>query len=137
MCTQKTIDRIDSGKYIAVPKWEHWIKLWTPIVAIIIFVVGIIRWYDDAETRMFDSRQQKYEVLSELHYDTENILKPQEKAEILSHVHNKDLHMSKKVKDTEYVPRKELVQMNKNLNNQIKSIKSDVTWIKQYLIKQK
>lgn len=137
MCDQKTIDRINSGKYVAVPKWEHWIKLWTPIVAIVIFIVSIIQWYDNAEGRMFDSQQQKYEVLNELHYDSANLLKPKEKAEIMNHIHNKDLHMSKKIKDREYVPRKELTEMNKNLSNQVTSIKADVAWIKQYLINQK
>lgn len=137
MCDQKTIDRIDSGKYVAVPKWEHWLKLWTPIVAIVIFIVSMIRWYDSAEGRMFDTQEQKYEALSELHYDSANLLKPKEKAEIMNHIHNKDLHMSKKTKDQEYVPRKELTEMTKNLSNQIHSINSDVKWIKNYLIRKK
>ena len=137
MCTEETIKKLDSGKYVAVPKWEHWIKLWTPIVAIIIFLVSMIRWYDDVNARMFDSQKQKYEVFAELRYDSANTLKPREKAEIFNHIHNTDLHMSKKMKDEQYVPRKELTEMTKNLKNQIKTIQSDVSWIKRYLINKK
>ena len=66
MCTQRTIDDIDSGKLVAVSKWEHYIKLWTPFLFLLGAIVYTAIWKTNIEARVFDNSYQKERTILHL-----------------------------------------------------------------------
>jgi len=58
MCTQKDIEKIDSGKYIVVNKNEHRVKLYFPIIALSItlltFIVSGTWWSSSIDSHIKD-----------------------------------------------------------------------------------
>jgi len=60
--TKQIIDDIESGKLKVIGKWQFIFNFWTPIVSIVVFLVGAILWYANAEGRMFTDQETKVET---------------------------------------------------------------------------
>ena len=72
MCDRKTIKDIDEGKKKVVGKWEYLFNYWSPLIALIGFLVAGIFWFANAEGRMFDSVDMKIRAEQHLE-DTKNL----------------------------------------------------------------
>lgn len=114
MCSEKDIQRIDSGKYVVVLKWEHYLKLWTPITALLTLLIGATVWKTSIEQKVFDDVEQKQEVL--YFVSRGRALTDIEKANIINHMENEDVHMTTKDKIKFFVPRVELESQLESLN---------------------
>ena len=64
MCSQNTIDGIDSGRMLAVPKWKYILNWWSPVIGIITMIVVVTLFFSNATSRMFDTGEQKYETIT-------------------------------------------------------------------------
>jgi len=64
MCSQNTIDEIDSGRMLAVPKWKYILNWWSPVIGIITMIVVVTLFFSNATDRMFDDGGQKYEAIT-------------------------------------------------------------------------
>lgn len=62
MTDKKTIDEIEAGKKRVVNRLEYLFNYWTPIIALVAFLVGGIFWFSNANSRMFTSEQMRYET---------------------------------------------------------------------------
>ena len=63
MCSQKTIEGIDSGKMLAVSKWKYILNWWSPVIGIITMIVVVTIFFANADNRMFQDGEQKYETV--------------------------------------------------------------------------
>ena len=66
MCDRKTIHDIDEGKKKVIGKWEYLFNYWSPLIALIGFLVAGIFWFANAEGRMFDSARDKEKMIQHL-----------------------------------------------------------------------
>ena len=107
MCSNKDIERIDSGKYVVVLKWEHYIKLWAPIAGFLGLVVAATVWKTMLEQKAFDDVKQKQEVL--YFVSRGKALTDIERASVLSHVKSLEGHMSTLEAAKFFVPRTEFI----------------------------
>ena len=110
MCTQKTIDGINSGKLIAVPKWVGIFRYINPIAIIaLIFSLGI--WKQELENRIFKDARERDDTIHEVHLNTQ-------------HSTSIDSHMPFEEKVQLFVPRTEIEYKLDNINkNQEKIMK--------------
>lgn len=119
MCDQKTIEKIDSGKYTVVRTWEHYVKLWSPLIFFLGAIVYTTMWMKDVQANSFPDAETRNEVISWYHDYQINgyTFSKGEKARILDHVNNihKD-HMPIETKDERYMLRKEYVLIQKQLD---------------------
>ena len=92
MCSQKDIERIDSGKYVVVLKWEHYIKLWAPIFGFLSLIVAATIWKTNIENRTFSDVVQKQEVL--YFVSRGRVMTDIEKASITAHMKDEGVHMN-------------------------------------------
>lgn len=122
MCDKETVQKIDSGKYVAVPKWEHYIKLWSPAIFFFSAIVYVTIWVKDVTALSFDNSSQKegvktmYSAYKE-HGFPKSVFNEGERSKVLDHVNNvnKD-HMPVTEKDDRYVLRKEFENFVTNQN---------------------
>ena len=56
------IEEIRSGKKKVMSRLEYLFNNWTPIIALVIFLIGGIFWFANANGRMFTSEQMRYET---------------------------------------------------------------------------
>jgi hypothetical protein len=120
MCSKKDIDRIDSGKYVVVMKWEHYVKLWTPIVAFLSFVVYATVWKITIEQKVFDDVKQKQEVLYFI--SRGRAFTDIEKAELVEHIGSEVGHMPYLDLTKNFIPRSELENLFSTLLQNQKEI---------------
>ena len=78
MCSQKTIDGIDSGKILAVPKWKYIFNWWSPVIGVITMIVVATLFFSNATNRMFDDGGQKYETITSIKGINEKYVKKDE-----------------------------------------------------------
>lgn len=103
MCSQKTIEGINSGKLIAVPKWTsifNYISL--PVAVIAIFYVGY--YASDFDNRTFTSSKERDNFIHSINDNT-------------SHRLDYQIHMSYQRKTELFVPRTEVEILLKNIND--------------------
>jgi len=112
MCNQKTIDGINSGKLIAVPKWLSIINYISfPSVVLLGFYFGI--YITDIDGRTFENARERDQVMHEVRDNTDHRL-------------DIDVHMPYERKAKVFVPRTEveykLESMNKNIEKIMKKL---------------
>ena len=94
MCKQETIDGINSGKLIAVPKWIGIFRYINPIAMIsLIFFFGV--WKQELENRIFRDARERDDTIHKVELNTE-------------HSTSADSHMPFEQKIQLFVPRSEL-----------------------------
>ena len=120
MCDKETIQKIDSGKYIVVPKWEHLLKLWSPFIFALSSIVYVTIWVKDITALSFDTSEQKEGVKTmystyKVYGYPKSVFNEGERSKVMDHVNNvnKD-HMPITEKDERYVLRKEFINFVSN-----------------------
>ena len=105
MCDKETIDAIDKGKLKVVPKWERLLTLWGLIVSVLTALVWAVLWYASVGATTFDD--------------------PQQKADVIRHAYDEDVHMKYQDKVEQFVPRVEYnshLEQYKTMNNKLDKI---------------
>lgn len=120
MCSKEDINKIDSGKFVVVSKWEHYIKLWTPLLSFLGLVIAATVWKTEIEQRTFDDVRQKQEALYFL--SQEQVITEAEKAELDSHMHNSDIHATTVERMQLFIPRSEMKVILEAINDNLKRI---------------
>ena len=59
-CNEQFLMDINSGKKKVVSKIEYLVNYWTPIVALLSFLIAGVFWFANANGRMFTNEEMKY-----------------------------------------------------------------------------
>lgn len=77
---ENILDDIKNGKMKIVSKIEYLLNYWTPIISLIIFLVGGIFWFANANDRLFTSADLKFKTeINTLEADERSINKLDER----------------------------------------------------------
>jgi len=86
------LEKLESHKYVLVPRWKHLVMWWTIILTILSAMVYVIK----KDELTFDSHQQKQRFLSR--FEAAPVLTESQRDRILDHMVDENVHMSNEEK---------------------------------------
>ena len=106
MCKQETIDKIDKGTHVVIPKWWNYFITGISPVAMITFIFWFGSKMENVDQRIFKSAEERIEVVSK--------------------VNDQSTHMPYQEKIKVFVPRTEIEYKLDAINLHLKEIKEEI-----------
>lgn len=85
-------EKLDSHKYVLVPRWKHLVMWWTIILTLLSAIVYVVK----KDELTFDDHQQKQRVLSR--FEKPPVITESQRDRLIEHMTDENVHMSNEEK---------------------------------------